>query len=368
MKSANPRRAPKQPADLSRTASAAKRATTAPPVAAPSDFAQRNIAALQTLVGNRTTARMIGGQRGFATSGWPVISRPGIGIRRSLIQRHLPGVLAKLSEDLTKVRATMTGYDTADPTNGDLMAYVNKHVTDIAALPGMVTVVDSKDKLVVALAEDLVARAPTPTTLEAVMPNATDEVMNKGGGGFTAKDGTVWMLESTNDSSALYHELIHVLSGEGGVTQLSVTKTNLNEGFTNYFAEALATKYGKTIFPAYLVATAWVKKFVAKFGESVAYNLYFKNNEALLYSTLAKQLKTNLDADKVIVDANKALKSGEKPAPTKLKSTDISMFTAAGKIKDEAAIAAVVKKKITEAYFMDVGEASLVWMDRVIFS
>jgi hypothetical protein len=299
-------------------------------------------------------------------------SRPSMMSRataqKSLVQRHLPGVLAKLSEDLTKVRATMGSYNTADPTNGNLLEYVNKHVTDIAALPGMVTVVDTKDKLVKALAEDMVARAPAPTTLDAVMPNATDEVMNKGGGGFTAKDGTVWMLESTNDSSALYHELIHVLSGEGGVTQLSVTKTNLNEGFTNYFAEALAAKYSKAIFPAYPVATAWAKKFVAKFGESVAYNLYFKNDEALLYNTLAKQLKTKLEADKAIVDANKSLKPGEKAPATKLKSTDLSMFTSGGKIKDEAAIAVVVKKKITEAYFVDAGEASLVWMDRVIFS
>ena len=368
MKSANPRRISRQPAHVAEIARAPHHPAALPHNANASDLTGQNIAALQVSAGNRTAARMIAGRGGGANSARPMVSLPPNGIRRSLIQRHLPGVLAKLSEDLTKVRATMGAYDTADPTNGDLMAYVNKHVTDIAALPGMVTVVDTKQKLVQALAEDMVARAPTPTTLEAVMPNATDEVMNKGGGGFTAKDGTVWMLESTNDSSALYHELIHVLSGEGGVTQLSVTKTNLNEGFTNYFAEALATKYSKTIFPAYPVATLWVKKFVAKFGESVAYNLYFKNNEALLYSTLAKQLKTNLDADKAIVDANKLLKPGEKPAATKLKPTDLSMFTTGGKIKDETAIAVVVKKKITEAYFMDPAEASLVWMDRVIFS
>lgn len=368
MKTTSSRRAPKQRVDVSRAAEQVQGRATAPRVAPASNSSQFSIGALQTFAGNRTAARMFGARSADAESGRPLVAQRRTETKRSLIQRHLPGVLAKLSEDLSKVRATMTGYNTADPLNGDLMAYINKHVTDIAALPGMVTVVDSKDKLVAALAEDMVARSPTPTTLDAVMPNATDEVMNKGGGGFTAKDGTVWMLESTNDSSALYHELIHVLSGEGGVTQLSVTKTNLNEGFTNYFAEALATKYSKTIFPAYTVATAWVKKFVAKFGDSVAYNIYFKNNEALLYSTLAKQLKTNLDADKLIVDANKALKSGEKPAPTKLKATDLSMFTTAGKIKDEAAIAVVVKKKITEAYFMDAGEASLVWMDRVIFS
>ncbi len=321
------------------------------------------VAALQNAVGNRATTRVLA-RRGDAN---PVMLSGG-SVQRTLIQRHLPGVLAKLSEDLTKVRATLNAYDTADQTNGDLMAFVNKHVTDIGALPGMVTVVDSKEKLVAALADDLVTRATEPTTLDDVMPNAIDEVMNKGGGGFTAKDGTVWMLESANDSSALYHELIHVLSGEGGVTQLSATKGMLNEGFTNYFAESLATKYGKTIFTAYPIATAWVKKFAAKFGDSVAYNLYFKDNEALLFSTLAKQMRANLVADKVTHDANKLVKAPDKPAATKFKLTEVNMYSTAGAIKDETALAVVIKKKIQESYFMEATEPGLAMMDKFIFA
>lgn len=322
---------------------------------------EQRIAALQSQVGNRATTRVLA-RRGAANSS--LLSTESV--QRTLIQRHLPGVLAKLSEDLTKVRASMNAYDTADP--GDLMAYVNKHVSDISALPGMVTVVETKEKLVDALAIDMVARASEPTTIEAVMPNATDEVMNKGGGGFTAKDGTVWMLESANDSSALYHELIHVLSGEGGVTQLAGTKGMLNEGFTNYFAEALATKYGKTIFTAYPIATAWVKKFAAKFGDSVAYNLYFKDNEALLFSTLAKQMRANLVADKVTHDANKLVKAPDKPATTKFKLTEVNMYSTAGAVKSEDLLAAVIKKKIQESYFMEATEPGLAMMDKFIFA
>ena len=329
------------------------------------DFAHRDLAELQKTAGNSSTARLIAGAPSLSKR--PLVSLTAQGVQRTLVQRHLPGVLAKLSTDLAQIRTTLSAYNPEDPANGDLMAYINKHVSDIAALPGMVTVVDTKDKLVQALALDMVARAETPTTIDAVMANATDEVMNKGGGGFTAKDGTVWMLASANDSSALFHELIHVLSGEGGVTQLSVTKGMLNEGFTNYFAEALAKKYSKTIYPAYPIATAWVEKFARKFGDSVAYNLYFKNNEALLYSTLAKQMKTNLDADKVIHDANKS-KPTEKPATTKYKLTEVNLYCTAGKVKDEGALAVIIKKKISESYFMEATEPGLTMMDKFVFA
>ncbi|MBA4180309.1 MAG: hypothetical protein C0506_06950 [Anaerolinea sp.] len=284
-------------------------------------------------------------------------------MQRGVVQRHLPGVLAKLAEDLTKVRAALGAYDTADPTNGNLLEYINKHVTDINALPGMVTILDSKPKLIEQLAIDMAARAEPPTAVNAShTASATDEVMNKGGGGFTAKDGTVYMLESTKDSSALYHELIHVLSGEGGVTQLSVTKTNLNEGFTNYFAEQLARKYGKTVYTAYPVATTWVNDFVAKCTENTAYNIYFKNNEALLYSTLAGRLKTKVQAAKTVFDKpeSKALKESNG-----VKRTDLGAFYTGATIKDDAVLAAAVKKKIQEAYFMDAGEPSIAWLKRL---
>ncbi len=127
-------------------------------------------------------------------------------------------------------------------TSGELLEYIYQQVGDIAKFPGMVTVCATKDELNAELAKDLAARAGTSSVTEERRRSAANDVDN-GGGGFTAQDGTVFMLESANDSSALYHELIHVLSAPGGTTQLSNTKVNLNEGFTNYFAEELSSKY-----------------------------------------------------------------------------------------------------------------------------
>ena len=310
---------------------------------------------LQRTAGNRATAQLLAtGRRA------PAVQRAGRG-KNVVVQRHLPGVLAKLSADLKVVRGTMGAHDPAGPGAGNLTEYIRKHVTDISAMPGMVTVCKTKGELIDALAADMAERAEPPTAVnDSHKASAADEVNNKGGGGFTAKDGTVFMLESTNDSSALYHELIHVLSGEGGVTQLSVTKTNLNEGFTNYFAEELATKYGKKIFPAYPVATEWVRGLVAKITEQVAYNIYFKNNEALLYSTLAGRLKTKLQAAKTAFDGDKGMKESNG-----VKKTDVSAFYKGADIKSDAELAAVIKKKIQEAYFMDATEPSLLWLKRL---
>jgi hypothetical protein len=280
---------------------------------------------------------------------------------RLAVQRHLPGVLAKLSKDLLGVRATMQAKDAGDKAGGDLMDYIRKHVTDISAMPGMVTVLDNQQQLADALAVDMAERAEPPVPVDdSHKASAKDQVFNKGGGGFTAKDGTVWMLASANDSSALFHELIHVLSGEGGVTQLSVTKTMLNEGFTNYFAEELATKYGKKIFPAYPVPTAWVREFAGKVGNSTAYDIYFKNNEALLYSTLAGRMKTKLAAAKLVFDGDKAAKDSNG-----VKKTDIGMFYKGADIKSDADLAAAVKKKVQEAQFFEANEASIAWLKRL---
>jgi hypothetical protein len=305
------------------------------------------------MAGNAAAAQLVANGTGGRTAGGLVL--------RSLIQRHTQGVLDNIAADLSTRRATMRG---ADPTKGDLLEYINKNVGDIAKLPGMVTICDTKDKLIDALAIDLAARANSPTVEDQHRVSAASDV-NNGGGGFTALDGTVYMLASANDSSALYHELIHVLSAEGGVTQLSKTKMNLNEGFTNYFAEELSTKYTKATFPAYPGATTWVRKFVTKYGRDVAYNIYFKDNEALLYSTLAATLKTNVEADKAIHDANAKDKTKN---PTRFTSAAIKNFYTGATIKDAAALGIIIKKKITDAQFLEATEPSLAWMDTAIFN
>ena len=283
-------------------------------------------------------------------------------VGRMLVQRHTQGVLDKINLDLLGRRGEMRGHD---PTKGDLLAYIRTQVSDIAQLPGMVTVCATKQELIDALAIDLANRAGASSVSEDHRRSAENDV-NNGGGGFTAMDGTVYMLESTNDSSALYHELIHVLSAPGGTTQISKTKVNLNEGFTNYFAVELAKTYKKNIFPAYPAATAWVEKFVAKFGRDAAYNVYFKDNEALLYTTLAKQLSTNAEAGKKVLDENK---TGGKDSqkPTNLKSTDVGTLFKGTAVKAESELAELIKKKIQASDFLDLKEPNLAWMDRLIF-
>lgn len=322
----------------------------------PGQLGSTEIRELQRTAGNRATTQLLTG-KGKGRS----VQRSGRNGQRPVVQRHMPGVLAKLAKDQAVVRGTVSAYDPSGPGAGNLLEYIRKHVNDVAAMPGMVTVCKTPQELIEALAEDLAARAEPPTSVnDEHRRSAADEVNNKGGGGFTAKDGTVYMLESANDSSALYHELIHVLSGEGGVTDLAKTKNNLNEGFTNFFAEELATKYGKKIFTAYPVATEWVRGLVAKITEQTAYNIYFKNNEALLYSTLGGRLKTKLQAAKTAFDGDAKLKESNG-----VKKTDIGVFYKGADIKSDADLAAAVKKKIQEAHFMDATEASLAWLKRL---
>lgn len=319
-------------------------------------------ARLQRLVGNAVTARLIQSPlTGPARLPAPALRRALA--RTAVVQRHTQGVLDKINDDLVSRRPTLRGYD-ATSASGDLLEYINKHVNEISKLPGMVTVCASKDDLKVALAKDLAARAGSTTVTADHERSAANDVDN-GGGGFTALDGTVYMLESTNDSSALYHELIHVLSAPGGTTQLSKTKINLNEGFTNYFAEELSTKYKKATFPAYPAATAWVRKFATKYGRDVAYNVYFKDNEALLYSTLATTLRSNVEEDKKIHDGN--AKDNTKN-PTRFTAAALKTMLTGADVKDVPTLAELIKKKIIASDFLSADEPNLKWLDTGVFN
>ncbi len=314
---------------------------------------------LQRLVGNAVATRLLGAQQGDQR-----LKQGDVRRTTSVIQRHTQGVLDKINSDLEARRPGLRGHDPTAPSGGDLLEYIYTHVGEIAKLPGMVTVCKGKDELKAALATDLAARAGASTVTDDHRTSAANDVDN-GGGGFTALDGTVFMLESTNDSSALYHELIHVLSAPGGTTQLSKTKVNLNEGFTNYFAEELSTKYKKATFPAYPAATAWVRKFVAKYGRETAYNVYFKDDEALLYSTMAATLKSNAVGDKAIHDANAKDKAKN---PTRFTSNVIKTLFTGASVKDDAALAELIRKKIIASDFLSLDEPNLKWLDTGILS
>lgn len=360
-------RAHSEPSDQVReSARAADSHNSTPAVAFPQHSTPGRTARLQRLAGNAATTRLLVAQArpiGRRVAATPV-RLAAAGVLRSVVQRHTQGVLDKINSDLSTRRVTLRGQDPTAVTGGDLLEYIYKHVGEIARLPEMVTVCATKDELKAALAKDLAARAGASSVTEEHRASAANDVDN-GGGGFTALDGTVYMLESTNDSSALYHELIHVLSAPGGTTKLSATKVNLNEGFTNYFAEQLSAKYKKATFPAYPAATIWARKFATKYGDATAYNIYFKDDEDLLYTTLAKTLKTNAEADKLIHDAN-----------AKDKKKDTTRFTAAAiktlfngaTVKDEPALAAIIKTKVKASDFLDSNEPNLKWLDTGIFN
>lgn len=274
--------------------------------------------------------------------------------QKQIVQRHSAGVLDKIATDLQERRPTIQGYE--HPADKDLMAYIKGHVDEVAQLPSMVTVVDSKQGLIDALAIDLAARAGSPD-VDADHRLAAKNDVDNGGGGFTALDGTVYMLNTANDSSALYHELIHVLSGVGGVTQLSVTKTNLNEGFTNYFAVKLAEEYKKTVFPAYPMATKWVTNFVAAYSEKDAYDAYFKDNEKHLYTTLGAKAKQKAKtADELLAKTP--------PEKAQLTKTEVGLFKKGAAFKSDDEVAEMVKKKIKSAQFIAADEPDLKWLEK----
>ena len=290
----------------------------------------RHLHTLQRRVGNRAVAGMLRAQGHLP------------------VQRHSAGVLEKINNDLTARRQRLQDY--AHPGGGDLKAFIQTNMEAIISLSGMVTICKTPDELKAALSQDLADRDPAAAgVINQDHRTAAARDVDNGGGGFTAADGTVYMLESQKESSALYHELMHVLSAKGGVTKLMGTKQQLNEGFTNYFAVELAKKNNTAIFPAYPVPTVWATNFVAKFGESTAYDIYFKNNEALLYSKLAESMRT-------------IITSGKSADGATISTMVLGGFKKSGVLKSDDELAQMAKSKIAGSAFVEAGEGNLTWL------
>jgi hypothetical protein len=168
-----------------------------------------------------------------------------------------------------------------------------------------------------------------------------------GGGGFTALDGRIFVLDTAAKSSALFHEVIHVLSGPGGVTPLAQLKMQLNEGFTNYFAEEVAGLVGGEIYAAYAFPTEWARKFAAAHGRDSAFTVYFKGRLDLLYEKMAGFL----------------LKQAQANALT---ATEANLLKVRGEWSMDKALA-MVKSKVKGADFFDKNALPNQWFDGRVF-
>jgi hypothetical protein len=80
------------------------------------------------------------------------------------------------------------------------------------------------------------------------------------------------------------HELVHILSGQGGLSRLQAFKLQLNEGSINYFSEITAEPAGVVVKTRYSTETDVVKKLVklvdSKGGNGIKelYEMTFKGD------------------------------------------------------------------------------------------
>ena len=232
-----------------------------------------------------------------------------------------------------------------DPTRGDVVRYISDRIADVITVKDLLFVV-SRERLLDALAQDLAAREDGVPVDETHRQAAEREVAN-GGGGFTALDGRIFVLDTAAKSSALFHEVIHVLSGPGGVTRLAQLKMQLNEGFTNYFAEEVAERVGGKVYAAYAFPTTWARKFAAVHGREAAYSVYFKGDLDLLYEKLAGFLLRQAQSNK-------------------LTATETDLLKLRGEWSMDKALA-LVKNKVRGADFYDKNALPNQWFDGRVF-
>lgn len=103
--------------------------------------------------------------------------------------------------------------------------------------------------LIDALAEDLVRQDKFPS-IEAAMPTAKSQItINKTTALTTSND--FYIALKGGDPFDELHELIHICSAPGGLSNLQKTCNSLNEGAINVFSEEVAKVKGVKVIPRY---------------------------------------------------------------------------------------------------------------------
>ena len=85
----------------------------------------------------------------------------------------------------------------------------------------------------------------------------------------------------------MIHEMIHILSAQGGQTKiLADYGAGLNEGFTHMFTKKACAWDGITVNAAYEGPTEFVEALERKYGTPLLYDAYFKDKMDLLLDAM----------------------------------------------------------------------------------
>ena len=95
---------------------------------------------------------------------------------------------------------------------------------------------------------------------------------------FTNQKSEAWFFGATPELSDVIHEIVHILSAQGGQTKiLADYGAGLNEGFTHMFTKMACGWNSIAVKAAYATETAFVEKLAAKYGTPLLYQAYFKD-------------------------------------------------------------------------------------------
>jgi hypothetical protein len=106
-----------------------------------------------------------------------------------------------------------------------------------------------------------------------------DVLTENGSRGFTAPNGTVVILRGEAEAHDKVHESIHLLSADGGKTQImNKYGTNLNEAFTEYFTLEACRAGGVAPFDAYTKEKTWGFPLFRLVGRDMAHRAYMDDD------------------------------------------------------------------------------------------
>lgn len=182
---------------------------------------------------------------------------------------------ARAGKRSSRLRVANSGYDDldgGDPTTNILM-YLDEMLL-LLEKSGRVHVLHAASELAKVMAQHHVDKNMDETTM-------LEEIKCNGYVGMTTPEDVIYILsegDSKRDAVAVIHEAVHVLSGQGGNTQMKREYPHWNEGFALYFSRLYCASRGWPQFYTCKKQVVLTCSVVAVVGETLVMESYFCDN------------------------------------------------------------------------------------------
>lgn len=187
-------------------------------------------------------------------------------------------------KEINAVRENLPGISSTE----NMISGIAQNVKSLQNIDKVVNIANDKGSFVAEYAKTISMRNHNgdTTKYKDYLKEAEADIDRNVCRAFTTEEGQAWFFGKANLSDVV-HEVIHILSAQGGLTKLKTDLSNkINEGVTQFFTIKVCNKNGIEVTPAYPEELPFAENLATKFGIDTLYKIYFDGDLNYLYDKI----------------------------------------------------------------------------------